>query len=90
MAMVIRSSFEDGKALSALDRCIGTQIKEIGKPDFTHQIVLCLPEVLPGQKDWGEVDGEPMDFSRQEDQVKATRWYIDELMKRFKQAKYNI
>ena len=28
--------FEDGKALSALDRCIGTQIKEIGKPDFTH------------------------------------------------------
>ncbi|MCS2307862.1 DUF4855 domain-containing protein [Bacteroides thetaiotaomicron] len=35
--------FEDGKALSALDRCIGTQIKEIGKPDFTHQIVLCLP-----------------------------------------------
>ena len=69
--------FEDGKALSALDRCIGTQIKEIGKPDFTHQIVLCLPEVLPGQKDWGEVDGEPMDFSRQEDQVKATRWYID-------------
>lgn len=48
--MVIRSSFEDGKALSALDRCIGTQIKEIGKPDFTHQIVLCLPEVLPGQK----------------------------------------
>ncbi len=80
--------FEDGKALSALDRCIGTQIKEIGKPDFTHQIVLCLPEVLPGQKDWGEVDGEPMDFSRQEDQVKATRWYIDELMKRFKQAKY--
>lgn len=29
-----------------------------------------------------------MDFSRQEDQVKATRWYIDELMKRFKQAKY--
>ncbi|MFR8322933.1 MAG: DUF4855 domain-containing protein [Bacteroides thetaiotaomicron] len=34
------------------------------------------------------MDGEPMDFSRQEDQVKATRWYIDELMKRFKQAKY--
>ena len=54
--------FEDGKALSALDRCIGTQIKEIGKPDFTHQIVLCLPEVLPGQKDWGEVDGEQWTF----------------------------
>lgn len=80
--------FEDGKALSALDQCIGMQIKEIGKPGFTHQIVLSLPEVLPGKKDWGELEGIPLDLSRQEDQVKATRWYIDELMKRFKQAKY--
>lgn len=80
--------FEQGKALSALDQCIDTQIQEIGKPKFTHQIVLGLPEMLPGQKDWGDLNGEQMDFSKQKHQIKATCWYIDELMRRFEGADY--
>lgn len=80
--------FEDGKALSALNQCIQAQAKEIGRPRFKHQIVIGLPEALPNQKDWGEIDGRIMDFAIQEDQIAATRWYIDELMKRFKKAGY--
>ena len=78
--------FEDGKALSALNQCIQSQISLIGKPGFKHQVVIGLPEALPNQKDWGEINGRPMDFAKQEDQITATRWYIDELMKRFKKA----
>lgn len=64
--------FEQGKSLSALDRCIGQEIKELGKPAFRHQIVLGLPEAIRGQKDWGEIDGREMDFSKEEDQIAAT------------------
>lgn len=80
--------FEKRKSLSALDQCIDNQIKEIGKPGFKHKVVIGLPEALPGQKDWGELNGKQMDFSKEEDQIQATYWYIDLLMKYFKKEKY--
>ena len=78
--------FDEGKSLSALDRCIGEQIAEIGKPAFRHKVVLGLPEAVRDQKDWGELDGRRMDFSKDEDQIAATKWYIDQLIARFKKA----
>ena len=36
----------------------------------------------------GSIDGNPLDFNQQSDQVKAAQWYIDQLMTRFKKAKY--
>lgn len=50
--------------------------------------MLGLPEAIRGQKDWGEIDGREMDFSKEEDQIAATKWYIGELVERFKAAKY--
>lgn len=87
-AWLLDRIFEEGKSLSALDACITEQIAELGKPGFKHQIVLGLPEAILDQKDWGELDDRTLDFSKEEDQLAATRWYIDELMKRFKAAKY--
>lgn len=87
-AWLLDRIFEEGKSLSALDACITEEIAELGKPGFKHQIVLGLPETILDQKDWGELDGRVLDFSKEEDQLAATRWYIDELMKRFKAAKY--
>ncbi len=87
-AWLLDRIFEEGKSLSALDACITEEIAELGKPGFKHQIVLGLPEAILDQKDWGELDGRTLDFSKEEDQLAATRWYIDELMKRFKAAKY--
>lgn len=80
--------FEKGKALDALDRCIEEQKKIIGKPTFRHKIILGLAIPLPDQKDWGAIEGDSLDFTLQSDQVKAARWYIDQLMTRFKKAKY--
>lgn len=80
--------FEQDKSLSALDQCIDEQAKEIGKPKFKHKIVLSIPEVMPEGSYWGQIDGETMDFSRRDHQVKATKWFVDQLYKRFKAARY--
>lgn len=80
--------FEKGKALDALDQCIEQEKKEIGKPRFKHKVVLGIAIPLSKQKDWGSIDGTPLDFNRQADQIKAAQWYIDQLMSRFKKAKY--
>ncbi len=87
-AWLIDRIFEEGKSLAALDQCITQEIRNLGKPAFKHQVVLGLPEAIRGQKDWGELDGRTMDFSEREDQIAATKWYIDELTRRFKAAKY--
>lgn len=87
-AWLLDRIFEEGKSLSALDACITEAAGELGKPGFKHQIVLGLPEAIRDQKDWGELNGRTLDFSKEEDQLAATRWYIDELVKRFKAAKY--
>ncbi len=80
--------FEKGKALDALDQCIEQEKKEIGKPRFKHKVVLGVAIPLSKQKDWGSIDGTTLDFNRQADQIKAAQWYIDQLMSRFKKAKY--
>lgn len=81
--------FERGKALDALDQCIENEKKSIGKPSFKkHKIILGVAIPLPKQTDWGSIDGEALDFNLQSHQVKAAQWYIDELLSRFKKAKY--
>ena len=80
--------FEKGKALDALDKCISNEKKHIGAPGFKHKIILGLAVPLPGQKDWGTIDGKTLDFNLQSDQIKAAKWYIDQLIKRFAKARY--
>lgn len=85
---LIERVFEKGKALDALDQCIENEKKNIGKPNFKHKIVLGLAIPLPKQKDWGAIDGDSLDFNLQADQIKAAKWYIDQLMYRFKKAEF--
>lgn len=80
--------FERGKSLDALDSCIRTMKEKIGNPGFKHKVVLSLLTPLPGQTDWGSVDGNPLDFSNYEDQATAVSWFIDRLLERFYAAGY--
>ncbi len=80
--------FEKDKAFSALDQCIADQKKILGKPGFRHQLVVGIPSPILGQKDWGEIDGQVMDFSNAEDRVKAAQWYIDLFLERYQQQNY--
>ncbi|MEG1543769.1 MAG: DUF4855 domain-containing protein [Tannerellaceae bacterium] len=76
-------NFEKGKGISALNACITEQTKIVGKPTFRHKIVIGVPEPLPGQKDWGMLNGKALDFTKEEDKLAACHWFIDEVLKRF-------
>ncbi len=81
-------NFEKDKAFSALNECIGEQIKLIGKPNFKHKLVAGIPSPILNQKDWGEINGKKLDFSRVEDRIEAGKWYIDQFLKRYKAERY--
>jgi hypothetical protein len=61
----------------ALNDAVGKARKQCGKPALKHQLIISLPEPIPDQKDWGEVDGKALDFSNEADRVIAVKWYID-------------
>jgi hypothetical protein len=80
--------FEKERALSALNATIQQQIDVLGAPPHKHQVVLGLPEPIPDQKDWGQIEGSALDFSNEKDKFSACRWYIDEISARFKSADF--
>lgn len=80
--------FEKGKSLDALNSCIGHYKTIIGEPAFTHKIVLGIVSPVTGQTDWGKLEGETLNFTRRNDQIKAAKWYIDRLIKRFAESAY--
>lgn len=79
---LMERQFEKDRGFSALDQCIGEQIKEMGNPPFKHKLVVVIPVPEKIQKDWGNLD-RPMDFSRPEDRIEACKWYIDRFLNRY-------
>lgn len=80
--------FKKDQALDALDQAIGKGKEELGDPGFRHKVVLTILTPIDDQKDWGELDGRALDFSLMYDKKKAAMWFVDQLITRFKAAKF--
>jgi hypothetical protein len=80
--------FQQDRALDAMDKCIEKYKDTIGDPGGKRKIVMGLPSPIKGQTNWGEIDGESLNFNIRADQVKAVHWYIDQLKAKFDSAQY--
>lgn len=80
--------FEKGKSLDALNSCIENYKTIIGEPKTKHKIVLGVVSPITDQTDWGILNGEQLNFSIQSDQIKAAKWYINQLTERFNEGNY--
>ncbi len=81
-------NFENNRAFSALDQCIGEQKEILGNPHFEHKLIAGLPSPIINQKDWGKLDGKKLDFSKIDDRVEAAKWYVDRFLERYKKSGY--
>ncbi|MDR0506048.1 MAG: DUF4855 domain-containing protein [Dysgonamonadaceae bacterium] len=75
-----------GKGVRALDECIELAKQRCKDQLKKRKIVISLPEPVPNQKDWGELDGKSLDFSSDEDRIAACKWYIDYVTECFRKA----
>lgn len=96
--------FSEDHDLGALDKLISEKKKTLGEPVLKHKVIIsyCVPCMdhsyrVPDGSDvgfqwtkfnWGTVDGVDMDFSKAEHRVAAVRWYVDEVVRRFKEKNY--
>ena len=89
--------FENGHDLRMLDDMITDYKKEIGEPPLRHKVIIgtCCP-AKDGSNggaewadiNWGTVNGEKMDFSKKSNRIKATEWFIDEIIRKFDEANF--
>lgn len=84
---LVDNYFQEGNAVVALDDRIRNVIKEtkLETPE-KRKVVLCLPEPIPNQKDWGKINQISMDFSNRADRFEACKWYINYAEKRFRET----
>lgn len=90
--------FTKDVSVDALDKTVGKQIGQIGRPAYKRQVVLTLPEPIVGgagsnyptlAKDyWGVVEGRKLDFTRPADRLTACKWYIDKACEMFDAGGY--
>lgn len=85
---LLKNYFAKGNGIDALNGQIGDVLNKGGmQGDFTkRKIVLCIPEPIPDQIDWGEVNGRPLRFLNKADRLEACRWYIDYALELFRNA----
>jgi len=86
---LVNHYFQFDRVLGALDKAIDSAIDRIGNPPNKRKIIIGLPEPIKNQKDWGSVEnGIRLDFSTDEDRIKACQWYIDYVRIKFNEMKY--
>lgn len=82
--------------VKALDSAVGAAAGRIGKPSRKRAVIITIPDpvMLERFSDkkssttyWGEVDGRRLDFSDVADQIRASKWFIDEARARFASLK---
>src|SRR5690554_2746515 len=84
---LVDNYFREGNAIMALNSQISEVLENHHTNKFSNRkVVITIPEPIPNQADWGEIDGKAMDFSKQEDRLQAVKWYIDYATESFKKA----
>ncbi|MDD3910558.1 MAG: DUF4855 domain-containing protein, partial [Proteiniphilum sp.] len=86
---LLHNYFREGNAIHALNKQIESIRKEGSNKEFTkRKIVLSLPEPIPGQVDWGMLDGRSLHFSNKKDRLDACKWYINYAEELFQNANF--
>lgn len=70
--------FRKGNAISALnDKLKEVRQRKSNEPFEKRKIVISVPEPIPNQTDWGELNGKKLNFSLQADRLEACKWFIN-------------
>lgn len=86
-ANLIDNYFRDGNAIMALNSQVSEVLENSSTKKYSkRKVVITVPEPIPNQADWGEIDGKTMDFSIKEDRMEAIKWFIDYAKESFKKA----
>jgi hypothetical protein len=88
--------FQEGHSIAALNQLLGSLAAQGHTPLRKRKVVIMLPTPIAGSlpaqlepsPDWGELDGQKLDFRRSPDRVRAAEWYVEQVFNRWKAKHY--
>jgi hypothetical protein len=82
--------FAPNRDLAALDATIEQAQADLGAPPRNREVMLAIPYLNPGVKNFGDVEGNghSADLSTPDGRASVLRWYIREARQRFRAAGY--
>ncbi len=86
---LLQGYFTSGNAICALNEQVAAARngKNVEGDFNKRKVVIAIPEPIPNQEDWGELDGRNLSFTSRSDRVAACKWYVDYAEKLFANAK---
>ena len=76
-------------AVTSIEQAVSIGKSTLGEPRMRHKIVMAMPAPIKAQgKNWGELNGKVLDFDTEEDRFQACKWFVTELIKRFKNKNF--
>lgn len=79
--------FEPNNCVRALEKAVGNVKDKTEGPFEKRKVVISLPEPIPGQCNWGDIDGFVLNFGFEAHRVRAVKWYVDLILEYFEKAK---
>ncbi len=82
--------FTENNAVHALNSRIEDLVKSktISGKYEKRKVIISIPEPIPNQKDWGELENRQLDFSNRKDRIAACKWYIEYAEQLFREANF--
>lgn len=74
--------FAPNKCLHAIDDCIENLKSVLGNPPFQHRVLIAIPDTITYINDWGELDGEHLDFRSAYKMILDEESYTPEILQK--------
>lgn len=84
----VNDTFNEGTNVDALEVAFGEAKQKLGDSERKAGVVFSILYPAYGQKDFGELGGKTLDFSKLEDRKYAIKWIIDEQIKLYNEGNY--
>lgn len=85
---LLQKTFAKGKGPDAIEEVVDSLVQLGIKPPYKREVMFSLPNPQVQCKEWGELNGKKMDFTKTEDRLEAVKWYVGQIRKIWKEKDY--
>ncbi|MFV0328895.1 MAG: DUF4855 domain-containing protein [Dysgonomonas sp.] len=86
--VLLDETFADKRGPDALEIVLDSLAQMGYTPPYKRQVMFCIPNPQYGQTNWGNVNGQALDFNKPEDRLTAAGWYIDRVLEEWEKKDY--
>ncbi|MCE5346735.1 MAG: DUF4855 domain-containing protein [Bacteroidales bacterium] len=80
--------FGQGKGPDALEAILDSLSMKGKTPVRARKVIISIPCPVQGFKEWGDLDGQKIDFNKAEDQIAVACWFIDKTLDKWRKKNY--